>query len=153
MASVFLFKAQNSVSFPVVCFAFTLGAYHLALTMGLKHPEFMLYAGSAFSLLSFLNYYFFEFYVTYSGITFCSYKTLFSRKYIKILDVGAYSFERKRSGGKVVEVNAEIYDKNRVLFSSFVVGKQDTEFVEVMQKLQIPLLDAPILKKRESSPY
>lgn len=151
MGSVFVFKAQKSIAASVVSSACTLGAYQSAVILKLAHPTIALYVGGAISVFAFLNYMFFEFYVTHAGITFCSHKTLFSRKYLPMSQVLAYKFQKSGSGAGT-EVRAEIYDRSRNVFSSFVIGGQDAQFASAMQELQIPILDFPTITKRQS-PY
>ncbi len=151
MGSVFVFKAEKSIASFVVSAACTLGAYQSAILLKLAHPPIALFVGGAISLFALLNYIFFEFYVTQAGITFCSHKTLFSRKYLPMSQVMAYKFQKSGSGAGT-EVRAEIYDRSRNVFSSFVVGRQDAQFANAMQELDIPILDFPVITKRKS-PY
>jgi len=151
MGSVFLFKAEKSIASSVVSAACTLGAYQSAVLLKLAHPPIALIVGGAISIFAFLNYMFFEFYVTPAGITFCSYRTLFSRKYLPLSQVLAYKFQKSGSGAGT-EVRAEIYDRCRNVFSTFVVGRQDAQFANAMQELEIPILDFPVISKRKS-PY
>lgn len=152
MGGVFVFKANKSILFSVVCSVSTLGAYHSASTLKLAHPTIALIVGGAISTIVILNYIFFEFYVTKTGITFCSHKTFFSRKYLPLSQVMAYKFH-KTGSGTGTEIRAEIYDRSRNIFSSFIVGKQDAEFASAMQELEIPILDFPVISKRQRSPY
>jgi hypothetical protein len=136
---IFFFKANKSLLFFMGCMILSLLVYVVTSTLRFKDPENAIYAGSVFAGVALLNYLFFEFYITEAGITFCSYKTWFARKTLPLKEISAYSFD-KTSSAKGPEIIVDIYDRNRTVFASFMVGNQDTEFVEVMQKLNIPRL-------------
>ena len=52
--------------------------------------------------------------MTKYGITFCSYRTLFSSKVLPLKDVSVYNFVRSQAGGNI---QIDIYDNNKQIFA------------------------------------
>ncbi len=112
----------------------TMGTYAFTNLAKFKDPENALYVGGLLSLITLLNYFFFELTITRAGITFCSYRTLFSAKYLPVKNISEYNVTRTQVGGGV---QADIYDSNKNIFASFATGTQDSDFISAMQALDI----------------